>query len=246
MPEERSLEEQVVAQVLQLGLSSQVDSAEAVNVEVRTDLPQVVQGQVNALAVSGQGMVIQDIRMQELEVQTDRISVNLLSALLGKLELDHPVNASARITFTEADLNQTINADQVVQMMRPLELEVEGEIVQVELQFPLRVQLPGGGRIQLAGTAELRKVSGSRQVGFEAVIVPCNGSLPMLIESFGCQPGQGLTLEFTIALMQKFKELLSLPRLEIAGMAVRLNRVDVQAGSLTIESEAHVHQIPSL
>jgi hypothetical protein len=106
--------------------------------------------------------------------------------------------------------------------------------------------LPGGGRIQLAGTAELRKVSGSRQVGFEAVIVPCNGSLPMLIESFGCQPGQGLTLEFTIALMQKFKELLSLPRLEIAGMAVRLNRVDVQAGSLTIESEAHVHQIPSL
>jgi hypothetical protein len=49
------------------------------------------------------------------------------------LELDHPVNASARITFTEADLNQTINADQVVQMMRPLELEVEGEIVQVEL-----------------------------------------------------------------------------------------------------------------
>jgi ubiquinone biosynthesis protein UbiJ len=133
MPEERSLEEQVVAQVLQLGLSSQVDSAEAVNVEVRTDLPQVVQGQVNALAVSGQGMVIQDIRMQELEVQTDRISVNLLSALLGKLELDHPVNASARITFTEADLNQTINADQVVQMMRPLELEVEGEIVQVEL-----------------------------------------------------------------------------------------------------------------
>lgn len=246
MPEERSLEEQVVAQVVQLGLSSQVDAAEAVNVEVKTDLSQAVQGQVDAISVSGQGMMIQEMRMQELEVQTDRVSVNLLSALLGKLELDHPVNASARITFTETDLNHTINADPVVQMMPPLELEVEGETVRVELQFPLRVQLPGGGRIQLAGTAALRKPSGSRQVGFETAIVLCNGGLPILLESFKCQPGQGVTLEFTIALMQKIKELLNQPQLEIAGMAIRLNRIDVQAGSLTIESEARVRQIPFL
>lgn len=246
MPDEPRLEEQVISQVVQAGLASQLEDAEDVQVDVQTSLGKAVQGEVDSVTLSGQGMVIQDVRVQQVEVQTNRVLINPLSALLGKLELDQPVDAVARVTLTEADLNRAMNSDMIASRIPPLRLWVDKEMVTVELHLPMQIQLPGQGQFCLQGAAQLHKASGSRQVQFSAVIVPGSDDRPLVLEAFQCQPGQGISLEFAIALMQKFKEILSQPYFELEGMALRVKHLDVQAGHLTLETEAHVAQMPSM
>lgn len=246
MTEEPRLEEQVVSQAVQLGLNNQLDAADELNVDIKTDLLKAVQGQVDSVAVSGQGMRLQNIRMQEVEVQTDRISLNPLAALFGRLELEQPVNAAARVVLTEADLNQLLNAEAVKALIPPLEFTADGEPLVAELQFPFTVSLPGGNRIGFEGAALLRKASGVRSVGFSGLIALGQGGLPVLLEAFQCQPGQGISLATALGLLEKFQALLQQPNLTIAGMEVQIKKVELAAGQVTIESLAQMQEFPSL
>ena len=80
--EDRNLEEQVVSKAVEMTLSSQLDSAEKIEVDVQTDLSEIIQGKAEGVAISGQGLVMQkDIRIQEMEWQTNGVDINPLSAL---------------------------------------------------------------------------------------------------------------------------------------------------------------------
>jgi hypothetical protein len=246
MSKEPRLDEQVISQVAQAGLSSQLEDAEALNVAVHTDVLKAAQGKADAVAVSGQGVVVKDVRVQSVTVETDRLSFNPLSLLLGQLELDHPLDASAQVVLTEADLNRALQAEAVISRLPGLTFHVEGAPVTVELVHPITVTLPADGTIALDGDARLHERERIRQVGFTAVLLPKTEHQPMRLESFNCDPGDGLSIEFIIALMQTFKQLLELPSIEIEGMAIRVKRLSVQAGEMLIETEAHIPQVPLL
>ena len=245
MPQE-PLDKQVISQMAQTGLSSQVEAAEDLTVEVHTDVWKAAQGKADSVAISGQGVVVQDVRVQNVAVQTDRLSFSPLSFLLGQLELDHPLDATAQVALTEADLNRAMQADVVISRLPALELKVEGEPVTVELVHPLTVKLPADGKIALAGSALLHARQNTRQLKFATVLLPRTDEQPVLLESFVCDPGDGLSIEFIIALMQTFKKILELPYIEIEGMAIRVKRLRVQSGKLLVETEAHIPQVPSL
>jgi hypothetical protein len=247
MSKEPRLDEQIISQIAQVGLSSQLKKSQDISVDVRTNLLKAAQGKADSVSVSGQGMVMQDVRVQEMAVQTDRISFNLFSILLGKLELDQPIDATAQVSLTEADLNQAMQAEAVTSRLPALELNVEGEPVTVELVHPMAVRLPADGKIALEGDALLGDRDSVRQVGFAVVILlPHADEHPVLIESFVCDPGEGISIAFVIAIMRKFKELLALPHIEIEGMVIQVKRLEIQAGKMLMETEAHISQIPSL
>src|SRR4028118_367017 len=91
------LDEQAISKAAEIGLSSQLDEAEKIDIDIKTDLLKAVQGQVDSVAIAGQGLVIQkDIRVQEMELHTDSIDINPLSALFGQIELNQSVDATAR------------------------------------------------------------------------------------------------------------------------------------------------------
>lgn len=243
---EPRLDEQVISQAAQAGLSSQLEEAENISVDIRTDVLKATQGKADSLSVSGKGMVVQGVRVQEMAVQADRLSFNPLSVLLGTLELDQPLDATAQVVLTEADLNRAMQAEAVTSRLPALALTVEGEPVTVELVHPVAVTLPADGKIALAGDALLHQRESSRQVGFVVVIIPRTDGQPVILESFVCEPGEGLSIEFTIALLQKFKALLELPYIEIEGMAIQVKRLSIQSGKMLLETEAHIPQMPSL
>ena len=73
------------------------------------------------------------------------------------------------------------------------------------------------------------------------------GEQSLLIEGFNCTPpGQGVSLELGIAFMQKLRELLNLSYYELDGMSLRVKDIEVQKGSVTLQGDAHVSQIPLL
>ncbi|NJN88079.1 MAG: hypothetical protein HC881_19505 [Leptolyngbyaceae cyanobacterium SL_7_1] len=49
MPEESGFGEKALSQVVEMGLSSQLETAEEINVDVKADLLQAMQGQINGV-----------------------------------------------------------------------------------------------------------------------------------------------------------------------------------------------------
>ena len=104
MPDEPRLEEQALSEVAEKSISAQLDKVENLEVDVRTNLLKMVQGQADSVSIAGQGLVMQkDIRVDKLEVHTDKVAIDVLSAILGQIELNQPVDATARVVLTEQD-----------------------------------------------------------------------------------------------------------------------------------------------
>src|SRR5919199_3497575 len=80
--------EQALSKAVEVGLSTQLDEVENLDVDIRTDPVKLIQGELESVQIEGQGLVMQkDLRAQELKVRTGDISINPLSVAFGKIEL---------------------------------------------------------------------------------------------------------------------------------------------------------------
>jgi hypothetical protein len=67
---------------------------------------------------------------------------------------------------------------------------------------------------------------------------------PLLLEAFQCTQGEGISLELALALINKARELMNLAYFEIEGVALRIKKLDVRSGRLTLYTDASVRQLP--
>ncbi|MEH1921299.1 LmeA family phospholipid-binding protein [Nostoc sp.] len=245
MPEEHRLEEQFLSQEAEKRISSQLDEVEQIEIDIQTDLLKIVQGQADGVSLTGQGLVIQpDIRVQEIILQTDSIAINPFSALFGQIELNQPVNAIARIILTELDINTALESDFVRNQMQNFELNVDGEIVNFEPKG-IQVFLPGNGKIEFRGKLLLKEMGNTRPLAYTAIARPRSHSQTLMLEGFNCTEGEGISIELIIALMQKAKQLMSLPYFEWEDIAFNIKNIEAQKGNLILMLEAQLRQIPS-
>jgi LmeA-like phospholipid-binding len=243
---EPRLEEQALSQAAEIGITTQLESVEKINVDVRTDFFKMVQGKADSISVTGEGLVVQkDIRVQEMEMYASDVAIDLLSAIFGDVELNHPADATVRVLLTEADLNRTLNSEFVRSKMPPFELDVEDERVTLQTQ-KMELQLRGGGKIIFSGDFLMQAGNITEELSFTASARPRTEDKPILLEGFYCTNGQGISLQLAAAFMNKAKELMKLPYFVYEGSAFRVIKMDVQEGNLSLEIEARVSQIPSL
>ena len=242
MPEEQRLEEQMLSGSAEKIVSDQLDTVEKIDVDVQTDLLKIVQGQADGVSFAGQGLVMKGIRVQEIKLQTDSVDINPLSALFGQVELNQPVNATARIVLTEVDINRALTSDLVRSQMQNFNVIIDGEI-SIQLQV-IQINLPDDGKMAVAGNVLLKEQGNSRPLSFTAVVRPRTWHQPIMLESFNCTKGEGISLETVVALVQKVKELVNLPYFEFDDMALRVKSMEVQKGKLILLADAQVTQIP--
>jgi hypothetical protein len=245
MPDEQRLEEQFLSQEAERIVSNQLDQVEQIDIDVQTDLLKIVQGQADGVSVSGQGLIIkEDIRVQEIKLQTDSISINPLSALFGQIELNQPVNTTARVVLIEADINRALTSDLVRSKTQNFELKVDGEIVGFSLQ-EIQIFLPGNGKIEFSAKVLLKEMGNTRPLGFTGIVRPRTHSQPLMLEGFHCTQGEGISIELGVAIMQKIKELVNLPSLKWEDVVFRIKDLEVEKGILTLIIETQLKQIPS-
>ncbi|MBW4620109.1 MAG: DUF2993 domain-containing protein [Cyanosarcina radialis HA8281-LM2] len=245
MSDEPRIEEQMLSQLAKSQLEDRLDRVTKLDVDLHTNLLDIVQGKVNSAVVSGQGLVLnRDIRIEEIEIQTEEVGINPLNAIFNKVELNNPVNARVRMVLREEDLNSILNSDDVDSQLPPLELEVDDCVVRIDLQRPLQLHLPDNRRMIFQGNALLQKTSYSQLVGFTAVICPRTRHQPLLVEEFRCHDGQGIPLELTATLMQKFKDLLELPYYKWDEILFQVREMYVEPGSLIAEIDLRIEDLP--
>lgn len=245
MPDEQRFEEKFLSEQAERTISEKLDEVEQIKVDVQTDFLKIVQGQADGVSVSGQGLLIQqDIRVQEIKLQTDSIAVNPLSALLGKIEFNEPVNAIARIILTEVDINHALASDFVSSQIQNFDLDVDGEIVSFEPQ-EIQVFLPGDGKIECRGKVLLKETGNTRTLDYTAIARPRTSSQPAMLESFNCTEGGGVSVELVTAVMQKAKYLMNIPYFKWQDIAFSIKDIKVEKGGLILMVETEVSQIPS-
>jgi hypothetical protein len=244
MHEMPKLEEQAVSKVIETTIASQVDAVEEIDVDIQTNLLKLILGKADAIELAGKGLVMQkDIRLQEIGVSVNHVDIDPLKIFLGQLELDKPVDATAKVVITEPDLNRALNSEYVLKKTRNLKLDVDGEIAILEMQ-QMNFQLPGDNKMIFTGKTLLHNKGETQPIDFTATFRPRTQQQPIIVENFQCDRGQGIPFAISVVLMQKIKQWIELPYFDLEGIAMKVEEMVVQTGQLALRSQIRMKHLP--
>ncbi|MFB2894477.1 DUF2993 domain-containing protein [Aerosakkonemataceae cyanobacterium BLCC-F50] len=243
--EQPGLGEQALSKAAEIGLSTQLDQVEELNVDIRTEPIQLMQGQLESVAIEGKGLVMkEDLRTEKLEMQVGNIAINPLSAAFGKIELSHPTQAETRVVLTEQDIDRAFNSDFLREKLQNLKVNLADQPVTVDTQ-QVEFSLPGNDKFSVGATFYLRETGETKQTAFTAVPQIASGGNRISLEQVEYIEGEEISPELTEALLAKSSELLDFTNFELKGMSLRLKNLDVQPGNLVVEAEAYIRSFPS-
>jgi hypothetical protein len=237
--------EEALNKVAELGLASQLDEVENLDVDIKTDPLKLIQGEVDSVTIDGDGLVMQsDLRVEELDMQMSNIAINPLSVALGKIELTKPTQAGVRAVLTEADINRAFNSSYVRQQLQQQQIHLNNQLVTVNAQ-QVDFRLPGEGKVALNANIMLQETGETHQVAFSAVPrVSANGQT-VTLEDVEYGDTEELSPELTQALITETSEILNLSNFDLEGMTLKINNLQIEAGKIILQAQAHVEQIPS-
>lgn len=238
------LGEQALSKAAEIGLSTQLDEVEKLEVDIRTDPGKLMQGQLESVEIEGEGLVMQkDLRAEELDVKIDNIAINPLSAAFGKIELTHPTDADAHVVLTEQDVERAFNSEYIHDKLQNLDINVNGQPMTIDTQR-VKFGLPGEGKIGLTADIQLKQTGETRQVSFTTVPRMSSSGEQIVLENVQYTEGQEISPELTDALLDRAGELLDLRNFALEGMSLRLKGLNAQKGRLTLQATAHVEKFP--
>ena len=239
------LGEQAISKAAEIGLASQLDEVEELNVDIRTNPIKLIQGELESVSIEGKGLVMQqDLRAEELKVNIDNIAINPLSAAFGKIELTHPTEAETYVVLNEADLDRAFNSDFISEKLQNQKVHVNGQPMTIDTK-QVEFRLPGEGKFALKADVFMQETGETKQVSFTAVPRMREGGNRLSLEEVQYAEGEEISPELTQALLEQSSELLNLRNFELQGMSLRLKHLDVQPGKLTLQAEALVKEFPS-
>nr|WP_263013033.1 DUF2993 domain-containing protein [Ancylothrix sp. D3o] len=239
------MHEQALSKAAEIGIASQLDKVEELQVKVKADAFKMMAGEIDSVVIEGEGLVMQEsLRMEKLEMQVNNVAINPMQAAFGQIELTKPTQGNANVVLTENDINGAFNSEYIAQMLQNLQVNVEGKPVTVDVES-VNFQLPGNGKIALSAAVKVRETKETQQIEFTAVPrVLTNGS-GLVLENVEYPDNKELYPELTKALLEKTAEILDFKNFELDGMSLRLNRLDVNSDNLNLQAQAHVQKIPT-
>jgi hypothetical protein len=241
--EDTNLGEQALNKVAEVGIASQLRSVENLEVSIETDPLKLVQGELDAVTVEGEGLVMQkDLRVERMEIETGRIGINPISAAFGKIELKHPTEATARIKLSEEDINRSFNSEFILGKMQGIRAEADGKTQTVDVRR-VDFRLSGDGRIAMCAEVFVHESAQEQQVRFTAAMRKSPDGSRILLEDVQYE-GEGFSHSLTEALLAKARELATISNFELDGMSLRLTQMDVEPGRLRLTTEMRAEKFP--
>lgn len=237
--------EQALSKVVEVGLSSQLDEIENLDVDIRTNPVKLMQGELDSVTIEGQGLVMnKDLRADELAVKTGSIAINPLSVAFGKIELTQPTKAEAHVVLTQQDIERAFNSEYIHEKLQSLDLNINGQPITVNAR-QVQFSLPGDGKVAINAEIYLNQTGETQQISFTTVPhISANGE-QVVLEDVQYAEGRELSPELTTALLDRASELLDLRNFELQGMSLRLKGLEVQKEKLTLQAQAYVEEFPN-
>ncbi|WP_310419087.1 DUF2993 domain-containing protein [Chamaesiphon sp. OTE_8_metabat_110] len=239
------LGDRALSKVVELGIATQLDRSEEIEVDIRTNPVNFIQGKLDSVEISGKGVVVkQDLRVENIQIDTDEVSIDPLKAVFGNIKLTHPTEAEARIILTEADINHAFSCEYIQSKLRGLKMELDGQPVTIDIQ-QASLDLPGENQFVISTTFLLREQNAVKKMSATAIPQIDEDGNRISLEILAAQ-GEGLNLKLVMVIIEQLTALLDLRNFDLPGVSLQLHQLEAQLGKLVIHAKSQIAQIPTI
>ncbi len=237
-----NLGDKALSKVVEIGIAIQLDEAEIIEVDIRTNPGKLMQGKLDSVTISGKGLVMkQDLRMETIDVSIGKVGINPFSAVFGNIELIHPTEAEALIVLTETDLNRAFRSDYIQTKLGGLKMMMNGQEIIITIEQVV-INLPGENKFVITINFLLAEQTEIRKLSATAVPKIQEDGYRISLEILAIE-GQGLNLDLVSVIVEQLTALLDMRNFIIPGLSLQLDRLEAPQGKLVIHSHAQVAQV---
>ena len=239
-----NLGKQAISKAAELGIANQLDEAKKLDVNVHTNPLDLMQGEIDSVSVKGEGLVMKkELRAEKLRIETNSISINSIKAAMGNIELTQPTETRMLVVLKEEDLQNALNSEYLKNKLQNLEIECEGEKIKVKIE-QVKFMLLDEGKIGLDANVYLVGRDSHEKISLTAVPEIDNEGNCINLKSVEYLESVNSNSEVAKAIIESAEEILDLRNFELDKMSLRVRKLDVKLGKLTIEADAEIKDFP--
>ena len=236
--------DKAISKAAELGIASQLDEADNLDVDIRTSPLDLMQGEIDSVSVKGEGLVMKkELRAEKLKVETNSISINSIKAAMGNIELVQPTDARMLVVLKEEDLQNALNSEYIQNKLQNLEIEYEGEKLNAKIEG-VKFELLDDDKIGLNADVYLVEQNSQEKINLTAIPEVDNAGNCIKLESVEYLENVHSNAEVAKAIVDSVEEILDLRNFELDTMSLRVRKLNVKLGKLTIEADAEIKDLP--
>ncbi len=238
------LGEQAISKAAELGIASQLDEVENLDVNVRTNPLDLMQGEIDSVSIKGEGLVMKkELRAEKLRIETSSISIDSIKAAMGNIELTQPTDTRMLVVLKEEDLQNALNSDYIKEKLQNIKIDYQGRKVNVEIDR-VAFTLLDEGKIGLKANIHLVDRDTHERISLTAIPKIDNGGNCINLTSIEYLERADSNLEVAEAIIDSAEGILDLRNFELDTMSLQARKLDVKLGRLTIEADAEIKDFP--
>ncbi len=227
----------------ELLISSQVNSAKNLEIEIDSQPERLLQGKVDSLSIKGQKITWHELKIEQLNLNLDNLEIELLSTILGQVKLTKPGDIRAKIIFNKTDCDRLLNSQYVNTLLQKLSIYVNDNCYVWSLHNA-KCYLGNDGELKLRSGIELSSDLETQTVDLEIKIRVGQQGKEIMFKGGKYLHGKFLSLAISVAIMTRIKDLLYLRNFTNPDFAVDLEKIEIKDKHLILWSNIRVYQIP--
>ncbi len=247
----------VVDNVIDHNIRDRVKSVEELSVRV-DNVPsyQLIEGKVNRVRIASRGLeIIDDVRIEILDIETDAINLKLNDLKTGNLEqirssLRSPLQAAFNLIITEKDLNQALADPKIKARLQTLLSQflptdipslqlISSKIIFKEAN---RVQI----QVQLLQKSDDSEPPDELNLVIESGIKIIQGRSLELIDASASLNGRKISQRILQSVIGSFSDRLNLKQFEKQGIIARLLKFQIEDHKINISAFVRLNPLVDL
>ncbi|ELS31237.1 MULTISPECIES: DUF2993 domain-containing protein [Pseudanabaena] len=235
-------------------LRSQIVRADVL--EVRVDNApnyQILLGNVDRIRVAGRGVfVLEFLRIDQVDLETDPISIDPSSLQSGKIVLRRPLQAAVRLVLRSEDINTALRSPDVQSSFKNLSIDISGTNKNPEILDLLNPEVTflEGDRVRLAATLQAQPTPTKPNpkkldVSLNAELKTIGGTKLQIVNPQIELSGTPIPNRIATAFTNGLNKVLDLRQLESKGITARVLKLELTAGKMQVIGFAKMDAIPN-
>lgn len=235
-------------------LRSQIVRADVL--EVRVDNApnyQILLGNVDRIRVAGRGVyILEFLRIDQVDLETDPISIDPNSVQSGKIVLRRPLQAAVRLVMRSEDINTALRSPKVQSSFKSLSIDITGTNKNPEILDLLNPEVTflAGDRIRLAATLQAQPTAAKPKptalnVSINAELKTIGGTRLQIINPKIELEGTPVPEKIANAFARGLNSILDLRQLESKGITARVLKLEVTEGKMQVIGFAKMDSLPN-
>ncbi len=240
-----SLGEKTLNKIAQMALATQIEKAEKLTVNVKTDANLLAQGILESLAIDCQGIMVKEsLRMDEMKIILTMIAVSPFKALRGKIKLTKPSQGVASVVLTETDIARAFNYENLQQQLENSNLIINGQSVTPEIK-QIDCQLLETKKVIITAQVWLKEIKELQEVKIQIIPKVCQLGNGVLLEEVDLIQGQEFSPILINVLLEETQKLFNLKNFTMDGFSINIEQLKFSQGKLQVEAAAGMTHFPS-